>query len=177
MGQITKWLGENWWWLTVALGIAIQLLNASTRRWSEHKGVVSWLLWVTEVFSILRSAGDAPGKAGNLKLPILPTKNGKVTLLPFVLVIAVGSLSACGTTARGYLVKGLDAVALADKIAIPVAEKACIAAVSKCGKVPPEKCAPFQRCHAALVGYQSAMATVGKGLAEANRALELLGVP
>lgn len=91
-------------------------------------------------------------------------------------ILLVLLLSACATTPRGYLAKGLTAIKAADKIAIPAVEEICVAKVKECGQVAPEKCAAFTKCHAALVGYQAAMNAVGKGLAEANRALELLGV-
>jgi hypothetical protein len=39
-----------------------------------------------------------------------------------------------------------------------------------------EACEAFQRCKAALVGYQAARKTVGTGLVELNRALAEIGV-
>lgn len=178
LGKIVAWLSINWETVALVAYVLINLLNAASRHWSEHKGVVRWCLWLAEMLSILRSAGTPAGAVlGNTKLPGVSVKNGSVVkLLPFA-VIVLASVSACGTTTRGYLAKGLDIAAAVDKVAIPAIEKLCVEKVRACGKVEPEKCVQFQKCHAALIGYQGAMNSVTKGLAEANRALEILGVP
>lgn len=148
---------SRFWLALIALAVigALALLGKLS-----GEGAAGYLMSILAGFGVAKASGGSAPKA----------------LLPFALV-AVASLSACGTTGRGYLAKGLDLAATADKAILPTVEKICVAAVAKCGQVPPEKCAAFTRCHAALVGYQAAMNSVTKGLAEANRALELLGVP
>ena len=52
----------------IAIGVVlIQLLNAASLHWTEHKGLMRWLTFVTEVLSILTSRGATA--SGPYKLP------------------------------------------------------------------------------------------------------------
>ncbi len=78
MENVIQWLGENWWWLALCVGLLVQVSQAATKHFSEYVGLVKVLTFATEVLSIFRSAGVAPGVAGNLKPPVVsvPPKRG-----------------------------------------------------------------------------------------------------
>jgi len=60
------WITENWQVILIAVGIAVAILNAATKHWSAHTGFVRVALFLTEVLSILTSAGVTNGRAGKL---------------------------------------------------------------------------------------------------------------
>ena len=60
MDQISAYLNANWWWILIAIGLVLQVLQVLTRHFSEHKGFIKVVTVVTEILSIFRS------KSGNL---------------------------------------------------------------------------------------------------------------
>ena len=68
------WIVNNWQWVIVAAGVAISVLNAVTKHFSEHSGVVKIALFLAELLSILTSAGQVNGRLGKLKPPMRSVK-------------------------------------------------------------------------------------------------------
>ena len=168
------WLTAHWELVCIGIYIAINILNAASRHWSEHTGFVKAVLFVTETLSILSSAGRTPF----LKPPLDVDKHGPVAALaPFVLAGALSlTLAGCCSTPRCYLARSLTAVSAADKLAAPALDAACTSRIKACGAVPVESCPPFKQCTAAATGYQVAMDAIGRALAACNRALSDAGV-
>lgn len=63
------WITAHWLAISIAAAAAIAIINAATRHWSEHKGLVRVLLFVSEVLSILTSRGST--LIGPVKPPLL----------------------------------------------------------------------------------------------------------
>lgn len=72
-----EWIVSNWEWIALAAGLAISVLNAVTRHFSEHKGVAKVALFLVELLSILTSAGQVNGRLGKFKPPMRSVKNAK----------------------------------------------------------------------------------------------------
>jgi len=170
-----NWIAAHWEAIGLVLYLLINIVNAASRHYSSHKGVVRALLFVTEVLSIIRSKDQAPGALlGNAKLPLDRPRSGGRALIPFALVASV-AMSGCCETARCYLARCQTALAAADPLAVIAIRKVCEPQVAQCTG-DPEKCVAFVRCRTAALAYKAARATVGTGLVEANGALEKAGV-
>lgn len=61
-----SFLAEHWTVIAAVVAVLISVLNAVTKHFSEHKGLVKWLTFVTEVLSFLTSQHVK----GALKLPL-----------------------------------------------------------------------------------------------------------
>lgn len=173
------WLTAHWGTIALVLGVLISLLNAATTHWSEHTGLVKWLLYIADALSIIRSKGTSGSVLGNAKLPLVPTGSTGIVdgkhlawlLLPALL------LSGCCSTARCYLARGLVAVQACDKIAVPAIEKSCESAVDACPKgTAPEKCPGYVDCAKRFSAYKASMDVIGRELGAANKALHDVGV-
>jgi hypothetical protein len=73
-----EWISNHIGVLVAVSLVAISVINAITEHFSEHKGLVKVLLFVSEVLSILVSASAKNGKLGMLKLPLqsVPPEKG-----------------------------------------------------------------------------------------------------
>jgi hypothetical protein len=169
MARLIAWCSANWWLISIAIYVAVNILNAATSHWSEHKGLVRWLLFVAEALSIVSSAGRTP----TIKPPLDVDKHG-----PAVVLLAASLLLAgcCGGSSRCYLARGLTATKAADAIALPAIEKSCVVKVSTCGAIPRAGCPPYLQCVQGLAVYQASMDAIGRALGVTNRVLSDLGV-
>lgn len=70
MTAMLESLRNHWDLVTFCALVLIQLLNAATRHWSNHAGVVKVILFLSEVLSVLRSIDVKGGALGRLKLPL-----------------------------------------------------------------------------------------------------------
>lgn len=61
----------------IALGV-VNIMNATTKHFSELKGLAKAFGFVTEVLSIFTSAGSTNGRFGKLKLPLTTVHKKKV---------------------------------------------------------------------------------------------------
>ena len=95
--------------------------------------------------------------------------------IPLALVGALGMSGCCGTS-RCYIARAQTALEASDPIALKAIGAVCKPRVEAECKGKGEACEAFQKCTAALVGYQAARKTVGTGLVELNRALAEIGV-
>jgi hypothetical protein len=84
---MVQWITSNWEVISIAVLVLINVLNAATKHWSGHAGVVKWLLFATEILSILKSQ--------SLKLPF---SRGPLIALAILTSLA---FSACATTETG----------------------------------------------------------------------------
>jgi hypothetical protein len=119
-----EWVSANWGLIAILLYIAINIINAATKHWSEHTGVVKALLFITECLSVLKSAGDG------LKLK-LPGPGAK----PLAMLLLAVSLYGCGASAptpMQNLEKVQLAVNSAQSAAVPGFHVACTIEARKC---------------------------------------------
>ena len=54
-----QWLSDHWPYISGLLLIAINVVNLYTKHYSHHKGIAKALLFVAEMLSVLKSAGDS----------------------------------------------------------------------------------------------------------------------
>jgi hypothetical protein len=172
IAKAAHWCEANWWLVSLIAYGLINVCNAISKHWSEQRGLVKALTFGTEALSVLTSK-EAPTW---LKLPgQVGKKAGPSVLLPLIVAGSL-SMSGCCTTARCYLAKGPAIISSADKIALPAIESACKPGVERCKGKKPEECPALQRCEEGLLAYRVAMDSLGRALAAANKALEVLGV-
>lgn len=161
------WIRAHWELVCIGLYVILNILNAASRHWSECKGFVRIVLFVTEALSIITSRGRTP-----IIKPLLDVdKHGLAVLIAVSLLFA-----GCCSTPRCYLGRGLTAIGAADRLAAPALDAVCTARIKACGLVPPESCPPFKQCTAAATQYQVAMDAVGRALSAANRVLSDVGI-
>ena len=70
---MTEWVNEYWWLVALCVAAAVSVLNLITKHYSQERpGLKRALLFVTELLSVLVSAGARVGEgpAGKLKLPL-----------------------------------------------------------------------------------------------------------
>ncbi len=96
--------------------------------------------------------------------------------MKILMLLAALSLGGCCGTSRCYIARAQTALEASDPIALKAIGAVCRPKVEAECKGKGEACPAFQRCKAALVGYQAARKTVGVGLVELNRALAEIGV-
>jgi hypothetical protein len=66
-----EWISINYWWVAIIVAVLINILNAVSKHWSQCQGVKKVTMFITEVLSILTSAGATFGKLGKFKPPII----------------------------------------------------------------------------------------------------------
>lgn len=149
-------------WLSV-IALLVGVFLASGVLPAEH--------WAVRIAGALAAALAALGYSRSRGI----AKGGASCLL--VLILALGA-NGCCSTARCYLARAQTALAATDSIMIEVTRKICVDKIvaAKCSG-DPEKCEPFVRCRAALLGYRAARVTAGRALVEANKALYEADVP
>ena len=64
--EVLEFVKEHWMTISMVMVVLISILNAATRHFSEHKGLVKVLSFISEMLSILTSRGVAAPK---IKLP------------------------------------------------------------------------------------------------------------
>ena len=69
-----EWIINHWQWLVLGAGIAVSVINAATKHFSEHKGFVKVALFFVELVSILTSYGEINGRLGKFKAPMQSVK-------------------------------------------------------------------------------------------------------
>lgn len=96
MQTVIAWFNA-WWWLVLLIDVIVmKILNATTRHFSEHKGLVKVLLYIVDILDILKTT-PAPGRP--------PRTPGATVMrcLTFIMVVcfALSALDGCGTTDTG----------------------------------------------------------------------------
>jgi hypothetical protein len=71
-----EWLKVNWYWIALAVGVAIQVLNGISKHWPQHAGLRRVCLFVAEMLSVVTSAGARTDLGGKLKLPFTSVRPG-----------------------------------------------------------------------------------------------------
>jgi len=179
-----NWITNHWEAISLGLYLAINILNAASRHWTNQEGAMRWLTFVTEVLSIIRSRDQAPGSIlGNAKLPLDLPKSGARSLIPFAVACAACvAFSACCTSgtpiqrARCWLTRCEAGLEAADPLVVLAIEQACRPSVAKCA-APVDQCPAYKRCKAVALAYQVFRGTAGQGLVSTNAALLQLETP
>jgi hypothetical protein len=168
IANIWTWLVAHWELVCLVLYVLINICNAASRHWSEHKGVVRWCLFVAEVLSIVSSRGRTPA----IKPPLDVDRHGPA-LLPFVLAASL-LLGGCGVYAQ--LQRAHTAVEVADKIALDVFATKCMDAAKACKGRQPTECPGWVQCDGTRTKYLAAAKAIDDSLAVLNRLLRDMGV-
>lgn len=177
------WLQSHWLLVVLVLGVLISLLNAATRHWSEHTGVVRVLLYIADALSIIRSKGTSGDVLGNAKIPGVPTGStgvvdGKhILMLVSAGLLAASMLTGCCSTARCYLAAGLEGLHKADKLVTAAVVNACKPKIQACGSVAEDKCPALQTCLKAIDVYKISANVAGRELDNCNATLSEIGAP
>ena len=179
MTTVVRWFTAHWDVVALVLLVAINILNAATRHWSTHAGVVRVLLFLAEVLSIIRSRGAPEGGVlGKAKLPL--TDGGARGGLPpgvRCLLLLAPLLLGCQATLGATLQRALSAGEAAGAVALTAFHAACGKAASSCAMaVPVKSCAAWVRCDEARGALLRGLEAGLSGLAAANRAAYGAGV-
>lgn len=163
-----NWLSENWEILVLAATVASSILNAATRHWSEHKGVVKVMLFLSEILSLVTSKGSARA----VKLPLTSVKVDKKTAVgaSSILLVAVFATS-CSWSVPDWTAKAQSVI---KGTLSPVMEKEirkrCLSRAEKCKKdnIDPQNCESMSRCFAWARGYVMAAKSAHQALGILN---------
>jgi len=74
MKDITRVITEYWPLITIVLSVLISAFNGATKHWSNHKGAMKALTFVSEILSFIRSIDVPSGLAGRAKMPLTDAK-------------------------------------------------------------------------------------------------------
>lgn len=172
------WILAHWLEITVAIAIAISVLNAATKHWSEHTGFVRVALFISEVLSILTSRGST--LVGPIKPPLIsvPPKTidpGKVDggVPPkVVLLLLLPLLGACA----GWQKTTLKSVRVVHELGIGARKIAsadvCAGKRKECREAGKRKdCPALESCIAARTAVLGGLTTLQLGLSATIDAL------
>lgn len=76
MSDAISWVTANWYYVLIAIGVAVNVLNSISKHYSQHVGLKKLVLFLTEILSVLTSAGARTDLGGKLKPPIVSIKPG-----------------------------------------------------------------------------------------------------
>lgn len=193
MQAVVSWMAAHWVLVSLAAVALISVINAATKHWSSHTGLVAVLLRISELLSYFTSK-DVPGwfKWPLTSVPPAPPTPPRSGGNPLLLWLAVASSltlagSACGTWQQSLKV-GLDSAGEAAAGVRPLIEAhyaaKCEAVARSCAAAKTPDCpllvacqaarkqaeAPLQAVHVARVLGYSAIAASDKGAATTSAA-------
>lgn len=140
MADIKSGWKTSEFWLTLAAVLLGAFVNS---------GLVTEQHWSIKLAGVALAALTALGYT----FKRTDLKSGLKILLPLALLVSV---SACSST-LGNLHKAQVAISAADKIAVEVIGKKCLAEATTCGKSTAANCPGYKKCADARSIYQKSM--------------------
>lgn len=139
-----KYIIEHWDYVLYALVVIINILNAATAHFSTVAGLKKWVLFATEMLSILRSSGVA----GVAKLPLVsipPTKSQGGVGVIILALLGIASGSGCATVSQG-INRTHEATKSLSMVIEPIMHERCTVEAEACKKALDTVCQPWLRC-------------------------------
>jgi hypothetical protein len=169
-----------WPQILICVPMIISIINAATNHWSNQKGVVKVLTFITEILSFLASK-DVQGA---LKIPFLSKKpsntlpsdtekGGKIAsiALPFLLLCNVTVDSGCATL-RSKITVAHEAVAISANIGATALHAQCTSKATDCKKAGDTTCIEWQKCDAARKQFEVIIFAIEDNLKALNRLVQ-----